>query len=82
MCAERGLRRGGGSKGALTVAWFALALACVALVLAAWAASMQREHRRQMEVLGDLIRQAADSGRPIMDIGPPGGGWPKLDRGD
>ena len=82
MCAEPSVHHGGGSKGTAKVAWFALALACVALVVAAWAASVQGEHRRQMEALGDLIRQAADSGRPIMDIGPPGGGWPKLDRGD
>ncbi len=60
----------------------ALFVALVALVLAGRALWLQRDHEEQMEALGELIRRSSTTGRPIMDMGPPGGGAPELDRGE
>lgn len=64
------------------VSLIALSVALLALVVAGRVLIVQQDHSRQMEALGDLIRRSAGSGRPIMDMGPPGGGRPELDRGD
>jgi len=64
------------------VSLVALSISVVALVVAGRACVAQQDHARQMEALGDLIRDRSGAGRPIMDIGPPGGGRPELDRGD
>jgi hypothetical protein len=60
----------------------ALVAATLSLVLSGYAALGRREHDRQVEALGDLMRRAAATGRPVMDMGPPGGGRAELDRGD
>lgn len=64
----------------------ALIVAVLALVVAGRALVAERDHARQVEALGDLIRRSAATGRPIMDMGPPGGGGggrqPELDPGD
>ncbi len=67
----------------------ALSVAVLALVVSGWVFLEQRghaqqveDHAQQVEALGELIRQSIGTGRPIMDMGPPGGGRPKLDRGD
>lgn len=60
----------------------ALSVAVLALVLAGRAWMAAQDHSRQMEALGDLIQRSAVTGRPIMDMGPPGGGRPELDRGE
>ena len=60
----------------------ALAVAVVALVVAVRSHNLQQDHERQMEALGELIRRASAAGRPIMEMGPPGGGLPELDRGE
>ncbi len=60
----------------------ALSVALLALVVAGRALMVQRDQERRIETLGDLIRRSASSGRPVMDMGPPGGGRSELDRGD
>jgi len=60
----------------------ALIVSLVALVVAGRALWVQRDHRHEMEALGKLIRRSTESGRPILDLGPPGGGRPELDRGN
>jgi hypothetical protein len=64
----------------------ALIVAVLALVVAGRALVAERDHARQVEALGELIRRSAATGRPIMDMGPPGGGGggrqPELDPGD
>jgi len=61
----------------------AVIVAVVALVVAGRALVAERDHARQVEALGDLIRRSAATGRPVMDMGPPGGGrYPELDPGD
>jgi hypothetical protein len=60
----------------------ALGVALVALAVAGSALRREQDRERQVEALGDLIRQSSTSGRPIMDMGPPGDGRPELDRGD
>ncbi len=60
----------------------ALVVALLALAIAGRALWLQRSHSQQMETLGELIRHSAATGRPLMDMGPPGGNSPELDRGD
>ncbi len=60
----------------------ALVVSLVALVFAARSFMVEQDHARQVEALGDLIQRSAAIGRPVMDMGPPGGGRPELDRGD
>ena len=60
----------------------ALAVALLAFVVAGRAMLAQGEQQRRIEALGDLIQRSASTGRPVMDMGPPGGGMPELDRGE
>lgn len=71
-----------GDRTARMLSLIALSVALLALVAAGRALMVQREHSQQVEALGDLIRQSAGSGRPIMDMGPPRGGRPGFDRGE
>lgn len=71
-----------GDRTSRVISVIALAVALLALVLAGRSLWLQRQHTRDMEALGELIRRSARTGRPVMDMGPPGGGRPKLDRGD
>ena len=71
-----------GDRVARMLSIIALSVAVLALLVAGWTWMVQRDHMRQVEALGELIRQSAGSGRPAMDMGPPGGGRPELDRGD
>jgi hypothetical protein len=71
-----------GEKTNRLLALIALVVALVALILAGRALWLQRQHSQEMEALGELIRRSAMTGRPLMDMGPPGGGQPELDLGD
>jgi len=60
----------------------ALSVAVLAAAMAGRALWLQRDHTRQMETLGELIERSTLSNRPVMDMGPPGGGRPEPDRGE
>lgn len=71
-----------GDRFARMLSLIALTVALVAVVVAGRSLMIQRQQRLQIEALGELIRRSARTGQPVMDMGPPGGGAPELDRGD
>jgi len=60
----------------------ALAVAVAAALMAGHALMLERDRQRQVEGLGELIRRSSAAGRPVMDMGPPGGHLPELDPGE